>query len=366
MSRRLIPLAQVGVLTGLAIAALVVSINTEGRTIEPKKHSTSGPRAPIGSPQYGFGGYQLYPDQPVSSVSGQWTVPTIASNSSVGDASTWIGAQGDNGAFAQVGTVENRLDHDQYYAFWSSTSKQFVPLYMLAVQPGDDVKAHMVMKPRGWALTLSDLTSGTSKTVQTNYGPNDAFNSCEWFQENPVYSQFVHTDYPTLSTVGFRDMKLNDSIPHFRYADAQTLSTYNDTFYVPTRVHRDRFTLKPATGSALAFLTDVYLSQELGSAFFETATQGIEPGNVVTNSYIAGLGLDLPILKSQSWPHHVAKAMKHYITTEEHLETYVQTWMDEPPAERSGNLTNVQYQLFNADHVADNVRALLGLPPIYG
>jgi hypothetical protein len=365
MSRRLIPLAQVGALTCLAIAALVVSINTEGRTVEPKKH-VSSPRVPIGSPQYGFGGYQLYPDQPVSNVSGQWTVPTIASNSSEGDASTWIGAQADNGAFAQVGTVENRFAKDQYYAFWSSTSKQFVPLFLLAVKPGDDVKAHMAMTSSGWALTLSDLTSGTSKTVATKYGANDAFNSCEWFQENPVYSQFVHTDYPTLSTVEFRDMKLNDSIPQFNYADAQTLSTYNDTFYVPTHVHRDHFTLVPATGSALNFLTDVYLSDELGSEFFESATQGIEPGNIVTNTYIAGLGLDLPILQSQSWPHPVTKAMKHYIKTEEHLENYMQSWMDEPSAQRSGNLANVQYQLLNADRVADKVRALLGLPPIYG
>jgi Peptidase A4 family len=366
MRRRLIPLAQMGALTCLAIAALVVSINTEGRTIEPKKHTTSSPKLPIGSPQYGFGGYQLYPGQPVASVSGQWTVPTIASSSDEGDASTWIGAQADNGAFAQVGTVENRLAHDQYYAFWSSTAKQFIPINLLAVKPGDDVKAHMAMTATGWALTLSDLTSGTSKTVNTKYGSNDTFNSCEWFQENPVYSQFVHTNYPSLSTVGFHDMKLNDSIPQFNYADAQTLSTYNDTFYVPTHVRHDRFTLVPAAGSALTFLSDVYLSDQLGSDFFESATQGIEPGNIVTNTYIAGLGLDLPILKSQSWPHHVAKAMKHYIKTEEHLEKYMQTWMDEPPAERSGNLANVQYELFNADHVADKVRALLGLPPIYG
>ncbi|HTT59829.1 MAG TPA: G1 family glutamic endopeptidase [Acidimicrobiales bacterium] len=365
MWRRLLPLAQVGALTCLAIAAMIVSIGTEGRTVGAHRHSAS-PRLPIGSPQYGFGGYQLYPSKPVTSVSGEWTVPRIARTSGPGDASTWIGAQADNGAFAQVGTVENRFTHDQYYAFWSTTAKQFVPLYLLAVKPGDDVKARMKMTTDGWVLTLSDLTSGASKTERSGYGSHDTFNSCEWFQENPVYSQFVHTEYPSLSTVSFRNMKMNDSIPRFSYADAQTLSTSNDSFYVPTHVHRDRFTLVPAQGSALAFLIDVYLSDELGSEFFETATQGIEPGNVVTNTYIAGLGLDVPILKSQSWPHHVAGAMRHYIKTEEHLETYMQTWMDEPPAERSGNLANVQYQLFNADHVANKVRALLGLPPIYG
>jgi len=44
----------------------------------------------------------------------------------------------------------------------------------------------------------------------------------------------------------------------------------------------------------------------------------------------------------------------------------MQTWIDEPSAERSSNLANVQSQLLNADGVADTVRSLLGLPPIYG
>jgi hypothetical protein len=41
-------------------------------------------------------------------------------------------------------------------------------------------------------------------------------------------------------------------------------------------------------------------------------------------------------------------------------------WLQESPADRLANLSNVTAQLLEADHVADKVRSILGLPPIYG
>ena len=367
MPRRRIPLMTLTLLTLLALGAAALSINTEGHPRSSTRHSTSHPRLPIGSPEYGFGGYQLYPVDPVITVSAAWTVPTISANSSDGDASTWIGVQSQSGAFSQVGTVENRNSAtDQYYAFWSDTAKHFSPLFLLKVKPGDSVETTMTLKTEGWSLTLDDATSGKARTIQTNYGAKDQFNSCEWFQENPVYGQFDHTNYPTLSTVTFRKMALNHSTPKFNFQDAQTLSTYNDTFFVPTRVKDNQFSLVPATGSALAFLTDVYIEDQLGAEFFESATQGIEPGNIETNTYIAGLGLDLPILQSETWPKHVAKAMSAYIANQHYLETYMQNWLDEPASERRANLSGVTNVLLKADGYADKVRSRLGLPPVFG
>jgi hypothetical protein len=161
-------------------------------------------------------------------------------------------------------------------------------------------------------------------------------------------------------------MALNHSTPKFNFQDAQTLSTYNDTFFVPTRVKDNQFSLVPATGSALAFLTDVYIEDQLGAEFFESATQGIEPGNIETNTYIAGLGLDLPILQSETWPKHVAKAMSAYIANQHYLETYMQNWLDEPASERRANLSGVTNVLLKADGYADKVRSRLGLPPVFG
>jgi len=369
MPRHRIPLMTLALLTLLALGATALSISTEGHHGPSKGKTASHPRLPIGSPAYGFGGYQLYPADPVTSVSAKWDVPTISANSSTGDASTWIGVQSQSGAFSQVGTVENRnTDHgnDQYYAFWSDTAKGFRPLYLLAVKPGDSVQATMSLAPDGWSLTLSDMTSGKTRTIQTKYGAGDQFNSCEWFQENPVYGQFDHTNYPSLSTVEFQDMALNHAKPTFNFQDAQTLSTYNDTFFVPTHVKHNQFSLVPATGSALEFLTDGYIDDQLGAEFFESATQGIEPGNIATNAYIAGLGLELPILQAQTWPKHVAKAMSRYIADQKYLETYMQNWLNESPSDRSANLSNVANALLKDDRYADKVRSLLGLPPVFG
>ena len=363
MTRRGVPLFLVVLLSLLVLASAVVSIDSEGHN-GPSQHS-SHPRVPVGAPQYGFGGYQLYPPKPVTSLSGEWTVPTIAASSGSGDASTWIGAQASNGAFAQVGTVENRLGGDRYYGFWSDVPKGFLPQYEIAVAPGDKVEARMALQPSGWAVTLDDLTSNTSRTIHTHYGSKDDFNSCEWFQENPVYSQFVHTNYPTLSTVAFESMMLNHREPTFNYQEAQTLSTQNDTFFVPTHVRHDAFSLVAAKGSALAFLNDVYIEDELGAEFFESATQGIEPGNITTNTYIAGLAFELPLLRSQSWPTHVRKVMDRYITDQQRLESYMQHWLQEAPGERRGNLESAGRRLLQADNIADRVRSHLGLPPIY-
>jgi hypothetical protein len=354
----------VGLLILLVLVSMVVSINGEGRGPSPRQPSHA--RVPIGAPQYGFGGYQLYPRQPVTSLSGEWTVPMIAASSSSGDASTWIGAQADDGAFAQVGTVENRFEHDQYYGFWSDVAVGYRPQFEITVKPGDTVVARMTMGVAGWSVTLDDLTSKDSRTIRIHYGENDQFNSCEWLQENPVYSQFVHTNYPTLSTISISNMSLNHTTPTFSFQEAQTLSTQNDTFFVPTRVHHDAFTLVPASGSALAFLSDVYIEDELGAAFFESATQGIEPGNITTNTYIAGLGFELPLLRAQTWPRHVSKAIRHYIANQRHLESYMEQWLQEPRSERIAHLSGVAHELLEADYVADAVRFRLGLPPIYG
>ena len=135
---------------------------------------------------------------------------------------------------------------------------------------------------------------------------------------------------------------------------------------MPTHVRHDEFSLVTASGSALAFLTDVYIEDELGAAFFESATQGIEPGNITTNTYIAGLSFELPLLQSHSWPKHVSQAMDRYISIQRHLEAYMQHWLQEAPEERRSNLPSVAAELLSADDVADHVRSLLGLPPIYG
>jgi hypothetical protein len=58
--------------------------------------------------------------------------------------------------------------------------------------------------------------------------------------------------------------------------------------------------------------------------------------------------------------------MSLYIANQNYLETYMQNWLDESPSERRANLSNVAYALLKADGYADEVRSLLGLPPVFG
>jgi hypothetical protein len=86
----------------------------------------------------------------------------------------------------------------------------------------------------------------------------------------------------------------------------------------------------------------------------------------VTNSYIAGLGLDLPLLESLRLPKKVEHAMSSYIANQKYLERYMTHWLQEPPAQRRADLADVANQLLASDRSADGVRSLLGLPPVYG
>jgi hypothetical protein len=364
MPRRIIPFVFVALLSVLALASAILSIATEGR--ERSSPRVERVRIPVGSPEYGFGGYELFPSKPVTSVSGEWTVPRIAPSSGSGQAATWIGVQASDSAFIQIGTEESRLEGNQYYGFWSDVPHDFLPQFFVPAFPGDRVKAQMTMLRTGWAITLDNLTLKESRTFDTFYGANERFNSCEWFQENPTYHQFVHTNYPTLSPVTIEDMTLNHATPKFSLENALTLSTSDDAFFVPTPVRHDEFSLVPAKGSALRFLSDVYIEDELGGEFFEDATQGIEPSNATTNTYVAGLSFELPLLRAQRWPKNVAPAMARYIANQRHLESYIQRWLQEAPSERLDNLSKVSKQLLQADLKADKVRTQLDLPPVYG
>jgi hypothetical protein len=303
----------------------------------------------------------------MSRISGQWAVPTITAGSSAGDASTWIGAEGSTGSFVQVGTIENQFQsprRTQYFAFWSDTAKGYYPLRLIRVNPGDTIVARMVKVRLGWKVAIDDVTSGTSGAAQTNYGRGSQFSTAQWFQENPVYSQFDHTSYPSLSTVTIKNMKLDGAAPPLTYQDGETLSTENDTFLVPTRVRHDSFSLVPATGYALDFLQDVYIADELNSEFFESATQGIEPGNPATNQYLAGVDFELSLLQADAWPRRVSGEVDSYVASQKHLESLVTQWLEASSSVRHRTFSNIVNALLQSDDVANGVRARLGLPPL--
>ena len=61
--------------------------------------------------------------------------------------------------------------------------------------------------------------------------------------------------YPTMSTVTFEQLEVNNRVPRLSRTDARVLFRSNGGYLVPTSVHADSFTFHQATGLAQEYLT---------------------------------------------------------------------------------------------------------------
>lgn len=200
-----------------------------------------------------FAGYYL-PERRVTQISARWTVPQIDPGVNQGEASTWVGIQVGSRAFIQIGTDERPEPSlpDYYEAFWSSTKLQFHPYQVLAVSAGDAVEAAISHTRNGWRLYFRDLTSGRSADFVISYAKDTHFDLGEWSQEDSSVACTI-SPFPEMSTVTFKDLRLDDRIPRVPYRDATVLEAPNGDL-VPTRVRHDGFSLFPPSGIRHTYL----------------------------------------------------------------------------------------------------------------
>lgn len=117
--------------------------------------------------------------------SAQWRVPKVRTGTN-GSASTWVGIDGNTNPYlAQVGTanvVKGR--RVTTYAWWevvSPTSDTTMRRLSLTVRQGDLVRAQVRIDGRTARLSLRNLTTGRSSSVNAAFrGPGM---SAEWIQE---------------------------------------------------------------------------------------------------------------------------------------------------------------------------------------
>lgn len=192
----------------------------------------------------------------VNQISARWIVPTILSPPiSFRHISTWVGVQHTTtgGPFIQVGThIEAVGSAIRYYAFWSDTANDDVAQRLFPVTPGDAVFAGAAHTAHGWRLTFRDLTSGRSRSFTVRYARNVGFSVKDWAVEDT--SGCAVSPYPQTSTVTMKDLKLNGKRPRLRYDSANVLESPNGVTLVPTRVHRDEFSLVPPSGARAQYL----------------------------------------------------------------------------------------------------------------
>ncbi len=364
--RRAVIVAVVAV-AAVALGATVLAVSAPNpSTVPGNGHSAT----PYIAPLTGFAGYHWLGD--VSQISAQWRVPVISAKTTVGHASTWIGAQNDDGGppFIQVGVTEDKYgpgDTD-YEAFWSDTAASFHPQPLGTVGPGDLVAASMVRNGSGWSVTLDDRTSTVSVTKEIPYGVEGSFSAGEWTQEDPTDSAQASVDlpYPQTSTVAFQSLRVDGRPPVLDLADGQTLSAADGIILVPSAVHDDGFVLAEPTGVAAQYLDDAAkldaatarYSVELAS--WDTTSLATRTLEIRTLS--AAYQTNADELAAQQWP---AAARPDISLLAEQLRRVVG---DLGAWTRAGLETGgTAFETLRTDQViaptADKVRADLGLPP---
>lgn len=157
----------------------------------PKNASTT----PYGWSSTNWSGYALSGTTgQYNSISGNWTVPTVAPSKGSSYSSSWIGIDGfNNSDLIQTGTEQDYYSGASHYdAWWEILPAAETVITNMTVQPGDQMSANIVNDGNGnWTITIDDKTRGeTFTTTQAYSGPAE---SAEWIQEAPTIGGRVAT-----------------------------------------------------------------------------------------------------------------------------------------------------------------------------
>jgi hypothetical protein len=336
----------------------------------PTNAATSAIPIPT-TPFTGFGGYNSY--ETVTSISGQWVVPTILNDKPGVSASTWIGAQSaSDNAFVQIGTIEDRFASGPpvYEAFWSDTALHFNAQLIRAVGTKDSVSASMTQLSTGWVLHIADLTENWSRNIRTTFADHTLFSDGQWLQEDPPPSLNSALDlpYPVTTLVQFTGVEVDGHVPLLSYENAQALSGNGGIFLVPTAFTDDSFALPPAQGAAKQYLADaarfdtrLYQIDLALAAAHEPLSYGqqrTQAAKVV--DVLSGFSADV---LHQSWPASAGADIQQLVRNDTRISN------DYRAAEKAGFQDSasqtrrfvLDLERFHAD--VETTRAQLGLPP---
>jgi peptidase A4-like protein len=255
----------------------------------------------------------------IASVGGSWTVPRIINSSPPGAGSTWVGAQapGSPNPFIQIGTNEERgLPHPRpsnygYYAFWSDTVRHFHAQFLFRVNPGDSLSASLTLAHKRWALRIVDETSGVKEHFLTGDEAGGSFNVAEWTQEDPTKATGGAVLYPQLTTVGFRDLKVNSTAPTYASLHSTWMSVNGENL-APSPLRNDSFVLQQASVSAVGerYLQIAGTANAAADTFLVqradwTARTRYATIEAASSAFVAAVRKSIGALASTPWPKEV-------------------------------------------------------------
>jgi hypothetical protein len=348
------------------VAIFDASKHGDHQDFDNGSHGVHVPVTSLVAPESGFGGYAM--KEPVTSISAEWRVPAILPGSSQGSAATWIGVQGPDSAFIQVGTVENTgkgSAASQYRVFWSDTVENFHPHVVLRVSAGDLIGASLVHLGTKWHIQVEDLTTRQIGPVLIGYSNKLTFNAGEWVQEDPVENPTSGFDapYPSLSNVSFQRLRLNGHAPHLDISDASALSTFAGRSYVPSSIDNDGFVLRRAVGPQLQYLSDVYQLNLGLNYLFDEVNNGDTPSTYAFDN----LGVQFSTLNSkvlaQHWPSNVSQLIAQLRTLNSRAAQGLKAWQHGSASDQPQLKKNYFADVTAVSDVGHRIRARLGLPP---
>jgi hypothetical protein len=125
--------------------------------------------------------------QSFSTVSGNWTEPTVSASSGQGASAFWVGlggASAHSAALEQVGTSADVVNgQSQYYAWYELVPAPETKLNM-TIRPGDHIASRVTVHGTKVTVSLADETTGHSAS-KTLHMSNPDTSSAEWIAEAP-------------------------------------------------------------------------------------------------------------------------------------------------------------------------------------
>lgn len=138
-----------------------------------------------------------------TSVTGTWTVPTVATTTTGADA-TWVGIGGITGNdLIQAGTQATVSGGEVVYDAWIEMLPASSKPVSLSVNPGDSVTVSITQKVGlDWLISMKNNTTGGAYSTTVQYRSSNS--SAEWVQEAPSVNRgtLPLDDFGTLTFKG--------------------------------------------------------------------------------------------------------------------------------------------------------------------
>ncbi len=158
---------------------------------------------------YSVSSNTLFPQPSVTSISGSWTVPTIAVSADNTFSAAWIGIGGiGESTLIQVGSQHDSVGGVVTYSLWyEMLPDDSIKIPEITVAPGDIISSSISLAnsdTNEWLIEISDLSK--RQTFSQTFVYNSSRLTAEWIVERPTVNNRM-TSLADFGVITFTDIK---------------------------------------------------------------------------------------------------------------------------------------------------------------